>query len=89
MSYNLVKSLKTLKVLVRQGPRCYSRILPHVTSLEVLRLWVDARPHEVVVVVGGVHLVEAVGVTDLRDQLRVRVHGLEAQPEIWSRRLCS
>ena len=49
----------------------------------------NAGPHEVVVVVGGVHLVEAVGVTDLRDQLRVRVHGLEAQPEIWSERLCS
>ena len=29
-----------------------------------------------------VHLVEAVRVADLRDQLRVRVHSLEAQPEI-------
>ena len=42
----------------------------------------DAGPHEVVVVVGGVHLVEAVRVPDLRDQLRVRVHSLEAQPAI-------
>ena len=85
MSYNLVKSLKTLKVLVRQGAIVESSHM-HSTSLEVLRLGVDARPHEVVVVVGGVHLVEAVRVADLRDQLRVRVHGLEAQPEIWSRR---
>ena len=51
-------------------------------SLEVLWLGVDAGPHEVVVVVGGVNLVEAVRVPDLRDKLRVRVHSLEAQPAI-------
>ena len=36
-------------------------------SLEVLGLRVDAGPHEVVVVIGGMHLVEAVRVPDLRD----------------------
>ena len=50
--------------------------------LERLRLGVHPRPHEVVVPVGGVDLVEAVGVADLADQFGVGVDGLEAEAEL-------
>ena len=51
-------------------------------GLERVGLRMGAGPHEVVIRVGGVDLVEAVGVTNGADQLGVGVDGLKGQSKL-------
>ena len=48
-------------------------------GFESVGFGVDPGPHQVVVRVGGVNLVEPVGVANLADEFGIRVHCLEGQ----------